>query len=241
MRAVFIGLLALLCLIALVAAVNVQVDVNVENSLRHLKHRRQHHQGHHEGQEHNEVFPVVEPVHEEHESEPQPQPEESVEEEQGSEIVGSGNSNAKCSINTASLDLVKRFEGFVGHVYYDSVGVRTIGYGCTSACEHMTHITEPAAAKLLEEMLQNSYGSCVRSHVKHLLTENQYGALTSFVYNLGCGVLDGTLLSHLNSGNFAAAESEMLEYDHAGNEVLAGLRTRREAEVNLMREHSAYC
>jgi len=239
MRAVFIGLLALLCLIALVAAVNVQVDVNVAKSLHHLKHRKQPHHHQEEAKEHNEIFPVVEPVNEEeHESEPVPQPEE---QQEGFEIVGSGNSNAKCTINGASLNLVKRFEGFVGHVYYDSVGVRTIGYGCTSACEHMTHITEPAAAKLLEEMLQNSYGSCVRSHVKHLLTENQYGALTSFVYNLGCGVLDGTLLSHLNSGNFAAAESEMLEYDHAGNEVLAGLRTRREAEVNLMREHSAYC
>jgi len=240
MRAVFVCLLALFCLIALVAAVNVQVDVNVENSLHHLKHGRQHH-----NQEHNEISPIVEPVNEEQPSEPEPQPEEpeqpSEEPEQGNEIVGGGNSNAKCTINSASLNLVKRFEGFVGHVYYDSVGVRTIGYGCTTACEHMTSITEPKAAKLLSEMLQNSYGACVRSHVKHLLTENQYGALTSFVYNLGCGVLEGNLLSHLNSGNFAVAESEMLQYDHAGNQVLAGLRTRRQAEVNLMRQHSAYC
>jgi len=154
---------------------------------------------------------------------------------------GAVKGNGACTINTASLDLVKSFEGFVGHVYYDSVGVRTIGYGCTSACDSMTSISEPEAATMLSEMLQNDYGACVRSKVTHPLTENQYGALTSFVYNLGCGTLEGNLLSYINSGDFSAAESDMLQYDHAGNQVLAGLQRRREAEVALMKESSPMC
>jgi lysozyme len=149
--------------------------------------------------------------------------------------------NKYCTINSPSLSLVKGFEGFRSNVYYDSVGVRTIGYGCTSACSGMSHISEPAAAKLLSNMLQNSYGSCVRSRVTRTLTLNQYGALTSFVYNLGCGVLSGSLLSNINSGNWRAATSSMLQYCHAGGQVLAGLVRRRQAEVHLFNAKSTLC
>jgi hypothetical protein len=42
-------------------------------------------------------------------------------------IVGSV-PNAVC-INRASINLIEGFEGFRANWYYDSVGVRTIGYG----------------------------------------------------------------------------------------------------------------
>jgi len=142
-------------------------------------------------------------------------------------------------MNARGLNLIKGFEGFRGSFYLDSVGVKTIGYGhaCqpASACNSIhAPLSEAQAASLLATDLATRYEGCVKK-ITHPLNNNQFAALTSFVYNLGCGVLSGNLLSYLNSGNFASAESDMLQYDHAGGAVLAGLKTRREAEVNLMK------
>jgi lysozyme len=64
------------------------------------------------------------------------------------------------------------------------------------------------------------------------LTQNQFDALVSFSFNLGCGSL-ADLLPDLNSNNFAGATAQMKLYVHAGGATLPGLVTRRNAEVAL--------
>jgi len=159
--------------------------------------------------------------------------------------VGSANGpNAKCQVNVAGTNLVKSFEGFRSHWYYDSVHVRTIGYGCTFECAGMKSITEPQAAAKLRQLLSTQYGACVRNKVTHHLTGNQFSALVSLVYNTGCGSMSGGLLSALNKGSKASmntATKHIMMWDHAGGRVLSGLLRRRKAEVKLFNTPSALC
>jgi lysozyme len=73
------------------------------------------------------------------------------------------------------------------------VGVKTIGYGhaCQpdSACNNIkAPLTEPQAASMLAHELTVKYGPTIFGKVTRPLNNNQYSALTSFVYNLGTGM-----------------------------------------------------
>jgi lysozyme len=66
------------------------------------------------------------------------------------------------------------------------------------------------------------------------LTQGQFDALVSFVFNLGEGALAGsTLLRKLNAGDLAGAAAEFPKWCHAGTAVLPGLVTRRARERAL--------
>ena len=63
------------------------------------------------------------------------------------------------------------------------------------------------------------------------LSQNQWDALMSFVYNLGSANLGpSTLLKLLNAGDYAGAAEQFLRWNKAGGQVLAGLTKRRAAE-----------
>jgi len=156
----------------------------------------------------------------------------------GASPPASGQSGSGC-INARGVNLIKGFEGFDANFYRDSVGVLTIGYGhaCQpdSACNNIhAPLSEPQAARMLASELTTNYGPCMRSRVTRPLNNNQYSALTSFVYNLGCGILKGGLLSSINAGNWNAVASSMQNYNHAGGRVLLGLTRRRQAEAALL-------
>lgn len=69
-----------------------------------------------------------------------------------------------------------------------------------------------------------------------VLNANQYGALASWAFNVGCGaVRSSTLLGRLNAGEDpnVVAGQELPLWNKGGGAVLAGLVRRREAEVAL--------
>jgi GH24 family phage-related lysozyme (muramidase) len=145
-------------------------------------------------------------------------------------------------INQAGLDLVKEFEGLArriqgdpGHVaaYLDSVGVPTIGYGHTRGVHLGQVISIAQAEQFLREDMAESEGGVTRM-VTVTVSDNEFAALVSFVFNLGPGALKhSTLLRRLNQGNKPAAADEFLKWNRAGGQVLAGLTRRREAERAL--------
>lgn len=74
------------------------------------------------------------------------------------------------------------------------------------------------------------------------LTQGQFDALVSFVYNAGAdidkdtiaeGLGDSTLLKKLNAGDVAGAAEEFLKWTRSGGKVLGGLVRRRQAERAL--------
>lgn len=142
-------------------------------------------------------------------------------------------------LNKASIDLVKDFEGLRLAPYLDSVKVPTIGYGTTfyEGGKKVTladpTITEARAEQLLSTHM-DAFAASVEKLVKVPLTDNQFGALCSFAYNLGAGALGkSTLLKKLNAKDYAGAAGEFEKWNKAGGAVLAGLTRRRQAEKAL--------
>ena len=137
------------------------------------------------------------------------------------------------NISDAGLKLIMDSEGLRLKAYQDSVGVWTIGYGHTKGVAEGLEINEADARDLLLEDVKSSE-DCVTDNVQVALTQGQYDALVSFVFNLGCGAFHGsTLLHELNAGNYKAAAEQFGRWVHAGSEVLPGLVTRRANEKAL--------
>jgi lysozyme len=138
-------------------------------------------------------------------------------------------------LSAAGLDLIKKSEGFRGQVYRDVAGFPTIGYGhlIKPGETFPNGITEQQAAAILSSDVQDAEQAVARL-VKVALTQGQFDALVDFCFNLGAGRLAGsTLLRDLNAGSPDAAAAQLLSWDHAGGVVVAGLRERREAELEL--------
>lgn len=71
---------------------------------------------------------------------------------------------------------------------------------------------------------------------KIVLNANQYGALVSFVFNVGCGnFADSTLLKRLNAGEkpSTVVEEELPQWRLAGGKIAPGLVERRKQEIAL--------
>lgn len=70
------------------------------------------------------------------------------------------------------------------------------------------------------------------------LNANQYGALVSWAFNVGCGASgSSSLIRRLNQGgdpNTVASE-ELPQWNKGNGQVIPGLTRRRAAEVNLFK------
>lgn len=131
------------------------------------------------------------------------------------------------------LDLIKHFEGVRKQAYLCPAGVWTIGYGHTAGVKEGTTCTpEQAEAWLKEDCLVAELTVCTNVNVQ--LSQNQFDALVSFVFNLGSGnFVASTLLKRLNAGDYVGAGDELDRWVNAGGRRLAGLVKRRAAEKTL--------
>lgn len=128
------------------------------------------------------------------------------------------------------LALIRQFEGLRLRAYKDAVNVATIGYGTTRGVKMGQEITRERAEELLREDVAR-FEEYVDRLVTVPLTQGQWDALVSWVYNLGPGALEkSTMLRRLNAGDYARAAAELERWNRAGGHVLAGLVRRRAAE-----------
>jgi lysozyme len=138
-------------------------------------------------------------------------------------------------MSAAGLDLLKRSEGFRSRTYLDVAGFATIGYGhriLASQC-FPNGIAEAQAAQILASDVRSAEQAVLRL-VRVALTQSQFDALVDFCFNLGAGKLAAsTLLKELNAGQYDAAQEQLLRWDRAGSQEIAGLKARREAEFQL--------
>lgn len=140
-------------------------------------------------------------------------------------------------INAAGLAMLKDFEGLRLTVYNDSAGKPTIGYGhlIKPGEDFTAGITEEYAEEMLRQDLHYAE-TAVSRFIRTGLTDNQFAALVSLVFNTGNAPLLGTLGRKLNQivePDYAGAADEFLRWDHAGGEVVPGLTRRRKAEREL--------
>ena len=131
------------------------------------------------------------------------------------------------------LSLIKKFEGCELEAYKCSAGVWKIGYGHTKGFTPNDSISQEEAEQMLVDEL-HEYESYVNEYVTVALSQNQFDALVSWVYNLGPANLKAsTMLKVLNSGEYEDVPAQMKRWNKAGGKVLEGLIRRREAEACL--------
>lgn len=131
------------------------------------------------------------------------------------------------------IDLIKSFEGLRLNSYQDSVNVWTIGFGTTRGIGPGMTITNDQAEQMLMKDIAR-FEPEVERLVKVPLSQNQWDALLSFVYNVGSMNLGtSTLLKLLNARDYAAAAEQLPRWNKAGGRVLNGLIKRRAAERRM--------
>ena len=141
--------------------------------------------------------------------------------------------------NAAALELITCFEGFSATPYRCPAGVWTVGYGSTRTPDgkRIDEDTPPIARDEAKAWLMTTLKRTERAVDRLIavaLSENQFGALVSFTYNVGSGNLAAsTLRAKLNRGDYQGAAEEFPKWRLAKGKVLAGLVRRRAAEQAL--------
>ncbi|WP_211253705.1 lysozyme [Haematobacter massiliensis] len=144
-------------------------------------------------------------------------------------------------ITEETLHHLKRWEGLKLTAYPDPGSKDgqpwTIGYGHTSDAFLRVYkgqtITEAQADAALRHDAQEALDAIAR-HVTVPLTDNQAGALVSFVFNVGEGnFAKSTLLKKLNKGDYEAVPGELAKWVYNDGKRMEGLANRRAAEAGL--------
>jgi len=148
------------------------------------------------------------------------------------------------SFGPNGLAMLTHFEGWHACCYLDSESIWTIGYGhachivsndgsgCLSGNRCQGCLSREKGMEFLKKDLR-SFESCVKTRVKVPVSQNQYDALVSFAFNVGCGAFsESTLLRLLNAGILSphAAQQQFTRWHSSCTE---GLKRRRFAEAEL--------
>ncbi len=138
-----------------------------------------------------------------------------------------------------SVNGIKKLKGEEGEKligYLDSRGIPTVGTGHTGLVDGVPVtkgmvITSDKSSQLLRSDLQWTENA-INGNVKAPLTQNQYDALCSLVFNIGANAFVGsTVLRKLNAKDYAGAADAFLMWKKAGNNpnILLPRRQRERA------------
>lgn len=142
---------------------------------------------------------------------------------------------AEMNLSSKGQSLIAAFEGTRLEAYDDGGGVWTIGIGTTV-------YPDGRSVKRGDKATLNEVMEYFRRDVEHFeravdkavevpLSQNQFDALVSLVYNIGIsGFSKSTLLKKLNAGDYTGAADQFLRWNKDGGRVITGLKRRREAE-----------
>lgn len=128
-------------------------------------------------------------------------------------------------------DFLKAREAFRPTAYRPTKhDVWTIGYGHTKGVNYGDTCSIEQAGVFLQQDVAWAVAAVNRG-VTVPLTQPQFDALVSFVYNVGAeAFFASTLLRQLDAKDYTAAANDLLAWDHQAGVVLDGLKTRREQE-----------
>ena len=133
-----------------------------------------------------------------------------------------------------NLDIIKKSEGLRLEAYLPTPNdIPTIGYGHTKGVRMGQRISLAQAEQFLLEDVDWAEDA-VNSLVKVKLSQNQFDALVSFVFNIGAGAFSkSTLLKYLNAGDYGGAANQLLRWNKQAGKELKGLTKRRQEERAL--------
>lgn len=131
-------------------------------------------------------------------------------------------------VTDALVAFTSKQEGFSAKAYWDYKQY-TIGYGTKASGPNET-ITEADAMTALKAEL-NSAAHAVAAFIPDAPIGVQQ-AMTDASFNLGTGWMQQSLGAALKAKNYTTAKADLLQYNHAGGQVLEALTKRREAEAS---------
>lgn len=138
-------------------------------------------------------------------------------------------------------EIAKLFEGLRLRPYLCPAGVPTIGYGSTMYPDgkKVTMKDPPVIQEYAEDLLECEMKKCLSAAIRHcpvlLASDEKWGAIADFVYNLGAGRLQAsTLRRRINQRDWPEARRELKRWVRGGGRILPGLVLRREAEAKLI-------
>lgn len=148
----------------------------------------------------------------------------------------------KRNLSQAGVRFIAEFEGFRSELHNDPAGHCSIGFGhlvhlgkCDGRepAEFKKGITRRRAGELLRDDADAAEGA-VKEGVEVPLSQKQFDALVSFVFNVGTGAFrESTLLRLLNEGDYEAVPKQLDRFVKGGGVTLPGLVRRRKAEGEL--------
>ena len=143
-------------------------------------------------------------------------------------------------ISDQGLDFIRQFEKFEPTAYPDpgtGGSPWTIGYGHTQGVRPGDVCDEQQAEYWLHKDVESAERA-VQDYVTVPLTQGQFDALVSFVFNVGVHNFNtSTLLRKINAGDMEGAANEFLRWNKSGGKVLRGLTARRSAEAAIFRSN----
>lgn len=137
-------------------------------------------------------------------------------------------------MQTQNIDHIKRWEQLRLVAYMPTPNdVPTIGYGHTGTARMGMRITEAEAERLLRQDL-DWVEDTIHDLVKVPLSQPQFDALASFIFNIGRSQFStSTLLRVLNASDYVGAAKQLPRWNKQKGKVLRGL-TRRRADEKMM-------
>ncbi len=140
-------------------------------------------------------------------------------------------------LSAKGATFIKGYEQCRLTAYQDShvPPIWTIGWGHTGPEVHEGLIWLQAYADQVFEQKDSLYAQhTVDTLVAVPLSQNQYDALVSLVYNIGAHAFaTSTLLRLLNAGDIGGASGQFMVWNHSGGVVSLGLTRRRMAEEQI--------
>jgi lysozyme len=146
-------------------------------------------------------------------------------------------------VSEKGLDLIKQFEGFKDYVYICPAGLPTIGYGhvINSKLIALTKAAPRITREKAEQLLKNDVKTAedaINSSVKVNISQGQFDALVSLIYNWGAYNFKISLgLRKLNAGDYGGAADEFFSkvrgVVNIDSKFSNGLYKRRQAELAL--------
>lgn len=146
-------------------------------------------------------------------------------------------------ISEKGFSIIRQFEGIASKpvlkAYKDSGGVWTIAYGTIKYPDgRAVKQGDTCTTEQAESWLKHDCGwvdACLDKYVQARITQNQFDALASFVYNIGESQFRiSTLLKMLNAGSPAAlVASNFDRWIYDGGKTVQGLVNRRAQEKKL--------
>ena len=137
----------------------------------------------------------------------------------------------KC--NALGMQIIKESEGLRLRAYQCPSKIWTIGYGHTHDVKPDDIISKKQADDFLADDIKWAE-SAVEKSVNVPLTDNQFSALVSLVFNIGTGNFrKSKVLEFLLSGHYMDAADAFMNHVFGGGKRLAGLERRRKQEADL--------